>query len=83
MIERIKEIIDYREMIFSLARRELRGKYQKSVLGFLWSFISPLCQILIYTFVFTYIFDSGIDKYYIHLMVALIPWTFFSDSLII
>ena len=82
MIERVKEIIDYREMIFSLARRELRGKYQKSVLGFLWSFISPLCQILIYTFVFTYIFDSGIDKYYIHLMVALIPWTFFSDSLI-
>ena len=34
----IKEIIDYRDMIWSLVRRELRGKYEKSVLGFLWAF---------------------------------------------
>lgn len=34
----LKEIFEYRDMIVSLAHRELRGKYEKSVLGFLWSF---------------------------------------------
>lgn len=68
-------------MIYSLVKRELRGRYQKSVLGFLWSFISPLCQIAVFTFVFTYVFPSNIPDYYIYLMTGMIPWQFFSDSI--
>lgn len=81
MIERVKEILGYKDMIRSLVKRELRGRYQKSVLGFLWSFISPLCQIAVFTVVFTYIFPSNIPKYYIYLMTGMIPWQFFSDSI--
>ena len=67
-------------MIKSLVRRELRGKYAKSVLGFLWSFLNPMFQILIYTVVFTVVFHNGMENYYIFLMTGLLPWTFFSDS---
>ncbi|HCJ09220.1 MAG: ABC transporter permease [Lachnospiraceae bacterium] len=81
MLKRIKEILSYKDMIKSLVKRELRGRYQKSVLGFLWSFISPLCQIAVFTVVFTYVFPSNIPKYYIYLMVGMIPWQFFTDSL--
>ena len=81
MIDRVREIFAYRDMIYSLAKRELRGRYQKSVLGFLWSFISPLCQIAVFTLVFTYVFPSNIPKYYIYLMTGMIPWQFFSDSM--
>lgn len=48
MIERIRTIYDYRDMIYSLVRRELRGRYQKSVLGMLWTFLNPFFQIVIY-----------------------------------
>ena len=41
----IKEIIEYREMIFSLIRRDLRGRYKGSVLGCMWTFINPLLQL--------------------------------------
>ena len=68
-------------MIFSLVKRELRGRYQKSFLGMLWNFLNPLFQIIIYTFVFSYLFDNGIELFYIYLTVGTIPWTFFSESL--
>lgn len=76
-----KEIYDYRQMIFSLVRKDLRGRYKGSVLGFLWTFINPLMQLVIYTIVFSTILRSDIEKYYLFLFVALIPWIFFSSSL--
>ena len=41
----IKEIYAYREMIFSLVRRDLKGRYKGSMLGFAWTFINPLLQL--------------------------------------
>lgn len=80
-MEIFKEIYTYREMIYNLVHRELRGKYKGSVLGFAWTFINPLLQLGVYTIVFSYILQSGIEKYYLFLFVALIPWIFFSSSL--
>lgn len=78
-MNKIKEIYDYREMIFSLVRRDLRGRYKGSFLGFLWTFINPLLQLGVYTIVFSVIMRAGIEKYYLFLFVALIPWIFFSS----
>ena len=77
----LKEIYEYRQMIFSLVRKELRGRYKGSVLGFLWTFINPLLQLVVYTLVFSIILRSNIEKYYIFLFVALVPWNFFSSCL--
>lgn len=79
-VQTLKEIWSYREMIASFVRRDLRGRYKGSVLGFLWTFINPLLQLMVYTVVFTVILPSGIEDYPIHLFVALIPWIFFSSS---
>lgn len=81
MIKLCKELYAYREMIFSLVRKDLRGRYKGSVLGFLWTFINPLFQLIIYTIAFSFILPSAIEKYYLYLFVALIPWIFFSSSL--
>lgn len=81
MISQLKEIYQYREMIWMLVRRDLRGRYKASVLGFLWTFINPLLQLGVYTIVFSVIMRAGIEKYYLFLFVALIPWMFFSSSL--
>lgn len=80
-MKRLAELYSYREMIFSLVRRELRGRYKGSVLGFLWTFVNPLLQLCVYTLVFSVILKSNIDKFYLFLFVGLIPWIFFSSSL--
>ena len=68
----VREIYEYREMIFSLVKRDLRGRYKGSVLGFLWTFINPLLQLMVYTLVFSVIMRNGIKDYYLFLFVALI-----------
>lgn len=68
-------------MIFSLVKKDLRGRYKGSMLGFLWTFINPLLQLIVYTVVFSTIMRVDIDKYYLFLFVGLIPWIFFSSSL--
>ena len=50
-----KELYAYRQMIFSLVKKDLRGRYKGSVLGFLWTFINPLLQLVVYTIVFSFI----------------------------
>lgn len=79
-MDTIKEIYLYREMIHNLVRRDLKGRYKGSVLGFLWTFINPLLQLGVYTMVFSMILRNPIKDYYLHLFVALIPWIFFSAS---
>ena len=81
MIKKLHELYQYREMIVSLVRKDLKGRYKGSVLGFLWTFINPLLQLLVYTMVFSVILKSGIQNYYLHLFVALVPWIYFASSL--
>ena len=57
-----KELYDYREMVFSLVRRDLRGRYKGTVLGFMWTFFNPLMQLVVYTIVFSFIMRMGIEK---------------------
>lgn len=80
MLQRIKDIYAYRDMIYSLVRRELRGRYKGSVLGFLWTYINPLCQIIVYSAVFSVIFRVQIEKFYLYLTIGMMPWVFFSTS---
>ena len=81
MIRKLRELYQYREMIASLVRKDLKGRYKGSVLGFLWTFLNPLLQLLVYTMVFSVILKSGVPNYYLHLFVALVPWIFFASSL--
>lgn len=78
MIRTVKELYNYREMISSLIKRDLRGKYKASALGFLWTFLIPLFQLVIYNFIFSTILRSDIKDFYIFLIAGLFPWNFFS-----
>ena len=76
----IKELYAYRQMIISLTHRELRGRYKGSVLGFLWTFINPLLQLIIYTIIFGVLLKSTLPNFYLYVFVGLIPWLFFQNS---
>ncbi len=82
MIDDIKNIWKFRDMIFELTHRELRGKYKGSVLGFLWTYMNPLLQMIVYSFFFSRILRSGIEAFHLYLIVGMFPFNFFSGGVI-
>ena len=75
------ELYEYREMLKSLVRKDLKTRYKGSVLGFLWTFINPLMQLAIYALIFPYLMRVQEKNYAMFMFVALLPWIFFSTSL--
>ncbi len=80
-MEFLQELYAYRTMLASLVKRDLKGRYKGSVLGFLWTFLNPLLQLGVYSLVFKVILKNPMENYSIHLFVALVPWIFFSSAL--
>lgn len=83
MIGNIKELLNCRALLRALVTRYLAMRYRGSVLGFLWTFLNPLCLMLVYTLVFRYYirFDS-VDNYTIFLFCGLLPWLWVTSGLI-
>jgi ABC-type polysaccharide/polyol phosphate export permease len=85
MLHNLARLLRYRGLIQSLVARELKARYRGSVLGFFWSFINPLFLLLIYSFVFKYILQQraeGIVHYELFMFCGILPWTWFSSSLL-
>lgn len=80
MLELIRDTYRYRKLIWLLALKELKIRYSRSVLGFVWALLHPLLMAIILTIVFSYILRFGIEEYPVFLLSALFPWTFFSQS---
>ena len=81
MIELVRETYRYRELIWALALKELKIRYKRSVLGFLWALLNPALLMLVLTLVFSTVMRFPIPHYAIFLLSVLLPWTFFSQSL--
>ena len=82
MLSQIKELYCYREMLKNLVKQDLRTRYKGSVLGFFWTFLNPLLLLAVYTMVFSMIMRVNIDNFAMFLFVALLPWIFFSTSVL-
>lgn len=78
MINMFKNIYQYRELLKTNIKKEIRGKYKHSFLGVLWSFLYPLLQLAVYAIIFPLILRNTQENYVIFLCVALIPWNFFT-----
>ncbi|HTW06170.1 MAG TPA: hypothetical protein VME46_01580, partial [Acidimicrobiales bacterium] len=84
----LREYGQYKELFYNLTLRELRSKYKRSVIGWGWSMINPLANMLIYTIVFATILNihppegvpSGVHNYAIMLLAAMLPFNFFQGS---
>jgi ABC-2 type transport system permease protein len=77
----IRDSYRYRELIWALALRELKVRYKRSVLGFLWALLNPALLMIVLTVVFSKILLSPIQHYGIFILSTLVPWTFFSQCL--
>jgi ABC-2 type transport system permease protein len=68
-------------MFLALVAREVRLRYRGSVLGVLWTVLSPLLQMLVYTVVFSAIMRIDVPNYNLFVFCSLLPWTWFATSL--
>jgi ABC-2 type transport system permease protein len=68
------------ELLANLVRKDLKVKYQGSVLGFLWSLANPLLLLVVYTFVFQLVLRSGIPSFGFFLLSGLLIWNAFSGA---
>lgn len=76
-----KKIYNYRELLKTNVKKEIRGRYKNSFLGVLWSFLNPLLQLLVYSVIFGALLAGGDKTYPIYICVALIPWTYFTTAI--
>lgn len=81
MLQLLRDIYRSRELIWALALKELRVRYKRSALGFLWALLNPLLMMAILTVVFSHIMRLPVQSYAVFLLSALLPWTFFSQAL--
>ena len=76
-----KELYNYRELLKTNIKKEIRGKYKGSWLGVIWTFLNPLLMLAIYAIVFPHILRVDVENYTIFMIVALIPWNFFTTAI--
>jgi ABC-2 type transport system permease protein len=81
MRELLHDIQVHHELIWVLALKELRVRYKRSTLGFLWALLNPLLMMVILSVVFATLIGTQISHYSVFLLSTLLPWTFFSQAL--
>ena len=82
MREELRELWRYRELIIVMGRRDLKIRYKNSALGIFWSFLAPLAQVAVMTFVFGTILNRGVPNFSAYILAAYLPFTFFQFSVL-
>jgi lipopolysaccharide transport system permease protein len=77
----MSSVFRYRELIRNLVFKDLKLKYRDSTFGFLWSLANPLLVISVYSFVFGHLLPVGVERFPYFLMIGILAWNFFSQSL--
>ncbi|MCP3939526.1 MAG: ABC transporter permease [Actinomycetia bacterium] len=84
-MSQIQIMWDSRPLVANFAQRELKARYRRSLLGWMWSLIHPLTTILTYSLVFAVILRApapeagdGSKIFALYLFSGLVPWTLFS-----
>ena len=86
MFSNLLALLRYRGLIQTLVARDLKARYRGSALGFFWSFVNPLLLLLIYSYVFTQVLPGlhpdYLQPYALFMFCGILPWTWFSSSLL-
>lgn len=78
-LEELRGIVQYRDLIYQLVRRDIVTRYKRSVLGIAWTMLQPLGMMIIMTIVFSNLFQ-GVKGYPTYILSGLVAWTFFSQT---
>jgi lipopolysaccharide transport system permease protein len=79
---KLGEVWEYRDLLYFLIWRDLKGRYRQTALGPLWFVLQPLMSMVLYSLIFGSIarLPSDNQPYTVFTYVALLPWGFFSNA---
>lgn len=84
LVRTTRELWSRRGVVATLVTRDLRVRYARSVLGYVWTVLDPLLMSLIYFVVFVFVFkrgDLGHQPYFLFLVIGLLSWQWFSAAM--
>src|SRR5512135_1151960 len=79
-LREVSELLRYKELIRNLISRDVKKRYKRSALGFLWVMLDPLFMMLIFYVVFGQLFGKAIGRYTPYAMSGIVLWKLFSQS---
>ena len=77
--EELRGLVQYRDLIYQLVRRDVVSRYKRSALGIAWTMLNPLGMMVVLTVVFAQLFRA-IQGYPAYLLCGLVAWNFFSQT---
>jgi ABC-type polysaccharide/polyol phosphate export permease len=77
------DLLRYRDLVRALVARELKVRYRRSAIGFLWTMLQPLLMMLVLQMVFSSLFRGfAITNYPVYALSGVLFWNFFSQSIV-
>ncbi|OEU43926.1 sugar ABC transporter permease [Methanosarcina sp. Ant1] len=80
IVNHLKELYDYRNLIWQLAWSEFKLRYKNSILGYFWSLLEPLLMLLVLYMVFSNLMRIQVEYYQLFLFIGIILWGFMSKA---
>jgi lipopolysaccharide transport system permease protein len=79
---KLRELWSYRAVLNNLVARDLLSRYKGSLLGFLWTQLSPLLMMLVFWLAFSTLFPSGVAMFPVFLLAGLLPWNMTNEAVV-
>jgi len=73
--------LHYLDLVLALTTKEIKARYKRTYLGYVWSLLNPLVYAVTYWIAFKAILNVQIEGYFAFLMAGLFPWQWLSNSL--
>jgi ABC-2 type transport system permease protein len=80
MVDELRQVWHYRDLLMQLISRNIKVRYKRSVLGIAWTMLNPLFIMIILSLVFSNLFRGAIDRYPVYILSALVVWNFFGQT---
>jgi ABC-type polysaccharide/polyol phosphate export permease len=78
-LEELRGLVQYRDLIYQLVRRDVVSRYKRSALGLGWTMLHPLAMMVVLSIVFSQLFHT-IQGYPVYVLSGLLAWNFFSQT---
>ncbi len=79
-LKEFSEIWRYRELLRNLVERDIKKRYKRSALGFLWVMLDPLFTMLVFSIIFAGLFGRSVGNYTAYVITGIIMWQLFAQG---
>ena len=82
LADRLPRLFDFRDLVWALVARELKVRYRRSAIGFLWTMLQPLLTMLVLQVAFSALFRFDVPNYPVYVLAGVLLWNFISQSIL-